>query len=152
MDRSRAMKMAAAAGDGDDVQDRTNESIAQDSADGNDSNFNSESLIFPVFCGCSWAQKLQAPKGLRNFPKAIKLHDNRKDNYGRTCSQALHVPKGMCVELQACAMDPMQVFPARRRQRRRRGSGRTPRRTSSGAAPTCPPEGVFRCKRLMELH
>ena len=34
---SRAMKMAAAAGDGDDVQVRTKESIAQDFGDGIDS-------------------------------------------------------------------------------------------------------------------
>ena len=65
MDRSRAMNMAAAAGYGDDVQDRTKKSIAQDSADGNDSCYFFESLIcFPVFCGCSSAQNLQAPKGL----------------------------------------------------------------------------------------
>ena len=37
MYRSRAMKMAAAAGDGDDGQVRTKESIAQDFRDGNDS-------------------------------------------------------------------------------------------------------------------
>ena len=37
MDRSRAMKMAAAAGYGDDVHVCTKESIAQDSGDGNDS-------------------------------------------------------------------------------------------------------------------
>ena len=36
-DRYRAMKMAAAAGDGDDVQVRTKESIAQDFGDGIDS-------------------------------------------------------------------------------------------------------------------
>ena len=41
MDRSRAMKMAAAAGNGADVQDRTKESIVQDSADGNDSSYHS---------------------------------------------------------------------------------------------------------------
>ena len=70
------MKMAAAAGNGDDVQDRIEESIAQDSADGNDSYFNFESLIFPVFCGCSCAQNLKAPKGLWSLPKAIKLHAN----------------------------------------------------------------------------
>ena len=35
--RSRTMTMAAAAGSGDDVQDRIEESTAQDSADGNDS-------------------------------------------------------------------------------------------------------------------
>ena len=37
MDRLRAMKMAADAGDGDDVQVRTKESIAQDFGDGIDS-------------------------------------------------------------------------------------------------------------------
>ena len=37
MYRSRAMKMAAAAGNGDDVQDRIEESIAHDSAGGSDS-------------------------------------------------------------------------------------------------------------------
>ena len=36
MDRSRAMKMAATTGNGDDAKDRIEESIAQDSADGND--------------------------------------------------------------------------------------------------------------------
>ena len=41
-------------------------------------------------------------------------HNNRKDNYGRNCNPALHVPKGMCVEVLACVMDPMQVFPAGR--------------------------------------
>ena len=90
-------------------------------------------------------------RGYGRRPKAIKLHANRKDNYGRTCAQVLHVPKGVCVEVRACAMDPVQVFPAGRRWRPQRGSGRTPRRTSSGAAPTSPPEGVFRHKRLMQL-
>ena len=37
MDRSLAMKMATAAGDGDDVQVRTKESIAQDFGGGIDS-------------------------------------------------------------------------------------------------------------------
>ena len=38
--------MAAAAGSGGDVQDRIKESIAQDSADGNDSCYSFESLVF----------------------------------------------------------------------------------------------------------
>ena len=33
-------------------------------------------------------------------------------HYGRNCYQALHVP--MCVEVRACVMDPMHVFPAGR--------------------------------------
>ena len=77
--------------------------------------FHFGSLIFPVFCGCSRAQNLQAPKWPWTASKAFKLHANRKDNYGRNGSQALHVPKGMCVEVLACATDPMQVFPAGRR-------------------------------------
>ena len=40
-----------------------------------------------------------------------RQHDNHKDNYGRNCNPALHVPKGMCVKVRACAMDPMLVFP-----------------------------------------
>ena len=46
MDRSRAMKMAAAAGNGDE-QDRIEGSIAQDPADGDES-FSVESLIFSL--------------------------------------------------------------------------------------------------------
>ena len=47
MDRSRAMKMTAAAGHGDDVQVRTKESIAQDFGDGIDSScYFCESLFF----------------------------------------------------------------------------------------------------------
>ena len=76
MDRSRTMKMAAASGDGDDVQVRTKESIAQDFGDGNDTSlYFCESLIFPVFCGCSRVQNLQALKGrLWTASKAFKLH------------------------------------------------------------------------------
>ena len=76
--------MAAAAGSGGDVQDRIKESIAQDSGDSIDSfcYFLRVTNIFPVFCGCSCAQNLQAPKRLRSFPKAIKLHANHKDTMG----------------------------------------------------------------------
>ena len=58
------MKMTAAAGDGDDVQVRTKESIEQDFGDGNDSScYFCESLIFPVFCGCSRVQNLKLQRG-----------------------------------------------------------------------------------------
>ena len=77
MDRARAMKMAAAAGDGDDVQVRTKESIAQDFGDGNDSScYFCESLIFPFFCGCSCVQSLMLPgrRGAMEASTAFKLH------------------------------------------------------------------------------
>ena len=51
MDRSCAMKMAAAASNGDE-QDRIEGSTAHDPADGDDS-FSFESLIFSVLCACS---------------------------------------------------------------------------------------------------
>ena len=51
-DRTRTMKMAAAAYYGSDVQVCTKESIAQDSGDGIDSYGFCELLIFQVFCGC----------------------------------------------------------------------------------------------------
>ena len=66
------MKMAAAAGNGGDVQVRTKESIAQDFYDGNDSCcYFCESPIFPVFCGCISVQNLQAPK-----ERAWEIMDN----------------------------------------------------------------------------
>ena len=37
-----------------------------------------ESLNFPVFCGCSRVQNLQAPKGLWTASKAFKLHANHR--------------------------------------------------------------------------
>ena len=89
------------------------------------------------------------------------------------------VPKGLFVEVLACANGFLQVFsqpgalqaPKRDwcfpagRYVRRRGSGGSPpgalsapkgewpytEATPSGAAPTSPPEGVFRHKRRMEL-
>ena len=114
MDRSRAMKMAATTGNGDDAKDRIEESIAQDSADGNDSCYFFQSLIFPVFCGCSHVPNLQAPKGLWTASKAFKLLPPT-GHYRRNCYQALHVPKGMYGEIRACPMDPMKVLPAGRR-------------------------------------
>ena len=84
MDRSRTMKMAAAAGYGGDVQVRTKESIAQDSGDGNDS-FCSFRVtnFFPVFCGYSRVQNLQAPNGrLWTASKAFKLHINHRTIWG----------------------------------------------------------------------
>ena len=114
MDRLRAMKMAAAAGNGDDVQDRIEELIAQDSADNNDSCYFFRVTYFSCLCGCNRVQNLQAPKGLWEASKGYQAACQPQGHYGRTCSQALHILEGMCVEVQACAMDPMQVFPAGR--------------------------------------
>ena len=50
MDCSRAMKMTAAAGDGDHVQARTKESIVQDFSDGIDSCYFTTLSFFQVFC------------------------------------------------------------------------------------------------------
>ena len=111
------MKMAAAAGDGDDVQVRIKESIAQDFDDGNDSsNYFCESLFFSVFCGCSRVQNLQAPRGrLWTVSKAFKLHINHRTIWAHLNLKFYPLQRGLCVEIRACAMDPMQDFPAGRR-------------------------------------
>ena len=112
------MKMAAAAGNGDE-QDRIEGSIAHDPADGIDSfSFrvtNCSSLLRRKFAHAAEHRTSKLRRRYGQRPKALKQHDNRKDNYRRNCKPALHVPKGMCVEVLACAMDPMQVFPAGRR-------------------------------------
>ena len=51
-------------------------------------------------------------EGATELSKGYQAACQPQGHYGRTCSQALHVPKGMCVEVRACVMDPMQVFPA----------------------------------------
>ena len=104
---------------------------------------------------------------------------NRKDYYGRNCNPHFWFRRGYFVEVRACANGFLQVFsppgalPAQKREWcfpagryvRRRGSGGSPpgalsapkgewpytEATPSGAAPTSPPEGVFRHKRRMEL-
>ena len=104
---------------------------------------------------------------------------NRKDYYGRNCNPHFWFRRGYFVEVRACANGFLQVFsppgalPAPKREWcfpagryvRRRGSGGSPpgalsapkgewpytEATPSGAAPTSPPEGVFRHKRRMEL-
>ena len=88
----------------------------------------------------------------------------RKDYYGRNCNPHFWFRRGYFVEVRACAIGFLQVFPAGRYERRR-GSGGSPpgalsapkgewpysEATPSGAAPTSPPEGVFRHKQLWEL-
>ena len=111
MDRSRAMNMAAAARDGENVKLRTKESIVQDFGDGIDSScLLYESIIFGVFCGCSRVQNLQAPKGkLWRASKAFKLHAYHMDTMGAL------VPKHCISEGCVWKYEPMQVFPAGRR-------------------------------------
>ena len=104
---------------------------------------------------------------------------NRKDYYGRNCNPHFRFRTGYFVEVRTCANGFLQVFsqpgalpapkrewcfPARRYVRRRGSGGSLPgalsapkgewpyiEATPSAAAPTSPPEGVFRHKRRMEL-
>ena len=114
MDRSRTIKMAAAAGYGGDVQVRTKESIAQDSGDSTDSScYFFESLIFfPVFCGCSRVQNLQAPKGrLWTASKAFRLHDEHGTLWVHLISSTTRSEEGGVEEIRPCAMDPCRFSP-----------------------------------------
>ena len=128
------MTMEAAAGSGGDVQDRLDESIAKDSADGNDSCFFRVTNFFLSFVDAAVYRTSKLRRGYGRRPRLSSCMTTT-GHYERTCSQALHVPKGMCVEVLACVMDPMQVFPAGRAvfQHKRRMelvelSGRTTRR------------------------
>ena len=67
------MKMAAAACSGDDVQDSIEESIGHDSADGNDSCYLFESLIFPVLLRMQLSTEPPSFEGGNGrCPKALK--------------------------------------------------------------------------------
>jgi hypothetical protein len=52
--------------------------------------------------------------------------NNHIDTMGVLQFAVLTSPKGVCVEILACAMDPMQAFPAGRYSLRRRVIGRLP--------------------------
>ena len=77
MDRLLAMKMAAAAGDSDDVQVSNKESIAQDFGDDNDSCYFCGSLILSCLL---WMQPCTEPPSsegeLWTASRAFKLHAN----------------------------------------------------------------------------
>ena len=114
MDRARTMTMTAAAGYGSDVQVHTTESIAQDFGDGNDAScYFCESLIFPVFCGCSSVQNLKL-RGAMEASKASKLHPTHKTLWAylsssNTCSE------GGVRKCEHVRWTPCRIFPAGRR-------------------------------------
>ena len=72
-----------------------------------------ESLMFPVHLRMQVSTEPPSSEGAMNGVQGSQ-HNNRKDNYGCNCNPALHVPKGRCVEVRACAKDPIQVIPAGR--------------------------------------
>ena len=156
MYRSRMMKMAAAACYGGDVQDRIEESITQDSADGNDSSYFFESLIFPVFSGCSSVQNLQAPKGLWTASKALKLHASAYHRESGTVTMSLLVLKHYMFR-RGCVWKCEHVlwtpcwFSSPGALTAPKGKWPYTEATPIGAATTSPPEGVFRHKRRIEL-
>ena len=80
------MKMAAAAGNGDE-QDRIEGSTAHDPADGDDS-FSCESLIFPPSLLCmQLSTEPPSFEGAMDAPKALQsVMINSKDYYGRNCN------------------------------------------------------------------
>ena len=144
------MKMAAAACNGDDVQDRIEESIAQDSADGNDSCYFSESLIFLVFCGCSRVQNHQAPKGLWTASKDFKLHAYHRTLWAHLFPSTSCTEGDMCGSMNMCD-GPHAGFPRRAMLAAPKGGRPYIEATPIGAAPTSPPEGVLLSIGHMEL-
>ena len=108
------MKMAAAGGDGDDVQIHTKESIAQDFGDGIDCSFFLRVTI--SFSSLLWIQPCTEPpsseRETMDGSKAFKLHINHRIIWAHLISSSTCSKESVCVEIQACAMDPMQVLPA----------------------------------------
>ena len=76
---------------------------------------------------------------------------NRKDYYGRNCNPHFWFRRGLFVEVRACANGFFAGFPRRATLAAPKGELPYTEATPSGAAPTSPPEGVFRHKRRMEL-
>ena len=154
MDRSRAMKMAAAA------------------FDGNDSCYLFESIIFSSQSSAHEAEyrtsKLRRGSGRR--PR-LTVMINRKDYYGRNCNQHFMFRRGCCGSASMCEWIFAGVFlhrahyqrrsesgvslpgatcaeggvvvPHRARCPRRRGSGRTPRRRQVELPRLARPKGCF---------
>ena len=151
MDRSRAMKVVAAAGNGDHVQVRT-KSIVLGSADGIDSS----RYFFRVnkFSGLLWRQPCTEPPrsegamgGVQRLsscmPTARSLWAYLFSS--TTCSEGV-----VCGSASMCD-GPHAGLPRRATLAAPKGEWPYTEETPSGAALTSPPEGVFRQKRLMEL-
>ena len=148
--RSRTMTMAAAAGSGGDVKDSIEESIAQDSADGNNSCYIFESLIFRSFVDAAAHRTSKLRRGYGAFQRPSSCMPTARTLWAYLFSSTTCSEGDVCGSASMCD-GPHAGFPRRARCQRRRGSGRTSRRRPYGAAPTSPPEGVFRHKRRMEL-
>ena len=144
------------------------ESIAHDSADGNDSCYPCESLIFffPSPLRMQPGTEPPGPEGgnAGRRPRLAAM-TYRKTTMGATVIRTSGSEGAILWKCEHVRLDFfLQVFPAGRYERQR-GSGGSPpgalsapkgewpytEATPSGAAPTSPPEGVFRHKRRMEL-
>ena len=78
-----------------------------------------------------------------------RLHD--KDNHGRNCNPHYMFRRGMCVEVRTWCDGPHEGDPRLATLAAPKGGWPYTEATTSGAAPTSPPEGVFLHKRRMEL-
>ena len=115
MNRSREMKMAADADNGDDVHVCTRESIAQDFGDGNESScYFCESPIFQSFVDAAVYRTSKLRRETMDGVQGFQAAYQPRDNMG-ALNLKFYPLRRVCVEIRACAMDPMQVFPAGRR-------------------------------------
>ena len=137
------MKMAAAAGNGDE-QDRIEGSTAHDPADGDDSFFFGVTIFLSSPLLMQLSTEPPSSEGAMDGVQRLSMqHDNRKDNYGRNCDPALHIPKGdVCGSASMCD-GPHAGDPRRARCQHRRGNGRTPRRRQVELPRLARPKGCF---------
>jgi len=126
-----------------------------------------ESLIFSSQSSAHAAEyrTSELRRGSYGWRPRLTVMINSKDYYGRNCNPHFWFRRGYLWKCEHVRMDFCRcslhrahyqrrrgvVVPHRARYQRRRWSGRAPRRRQCEAAPTSPPEGVFRHKRRMEL-
>ena len=86
--------------------------------------------------GCSSVQKRKAPTGGYEGVQGSQAACEPRDTMGVLKLKYYTFRTGVCFEILACAMDPMQVFPAR-------GGGRTPRRPQVELPRLARPKGCY---------
>ena len=83
-------------------------------------------------------------------PKAFKLHANHETLWTHLFSSTTCSGGDVCGNARMCD-GPHAGFPRRATLAAPKGERSYTEETPSGAAPTSPPKGVFRHRRLMEL-
>ena len=106
--------------------------------------FSFKSLIFPVLLRMQLSTEPPSSEGaMDGVQRRSRLHDNRKDNYGRNCNPHFMFRRGNVSGSASMCEGPHAGDPRRARYQRRRGNGRTPRRRHVKLPRLARPKGCF---------